>query len=123
MLLEINNPMTNKIEDIRIVKVINDFDIVINKGSADGVSEYMKFLAYEVGEEIIDPITNKTLGVLEIAKGRFRVKHIQEKLSTLESDEYDIEKSHSAFSFTEFMEKRKQQPIKRVKISDLVKII
>jgi hypothetical protein len=115
--------MTKKIDDIRIVKVINDFDIVINKGSNDGVSEYMNFLVYELGDEIIDPVTNKSLGTLEIAKGKFRVKHIQESLTTLESDEYDIEKSHKIFTFTEFIEKRKQQPIKNIKLTDKVKTI
>ncbi len=115
--------MIKNIDNIRIVKIINDFDIIINKGLDDGVSKYMIFLVYELGEEIIDPVTSKSLGTLEIAKGKFRVKHIQESLTTLESDEYDIEKSHKVFTFSEFIEKRKQQPIKNIKLTDKVKLI
>lgn len=115
--------MNKKIENIKIVKIIDAFQIVINKGSADGITDYMNFLVYEEGEEIIDPDTKKSLGILEIAKGKLRVKHIQENLTTLESDEFDTETSRKIFSFAEYIDKRKQQPLKNVKQSDKIKTI
>jgi len=115
--------MTKKIENIKIVKIINTLQIVINKGSQDGITDYMNFLVYEEGEEIIDPETKKSLGILEIAKGKLKVKHIQDKLTTLESDEFDTETSRKIISFAEYIDKRKQQPLKNVKQTDKIKII
>lgn len=71
------------IKDIIVVKIIEVDKIVINKGYDDGVDSSMEFLVYDEGEEIIDPITKKSLGVLENPKGKFKVIHIQEKISTL----------------------------------------
>jgi hypothetical protein len=115
--------MNKRIENITIVKIVDQYQIVINKGSNDGISDYMNFLVYEEGEEIIDPATKESLGKLEIAKGKLRVKHVQEKLTTLESDDFETETSRKVFSFAEYIDKRKQQPLKGVKESDKVKII
>ncbi|MCL6353650.1 hypothetical protein [Pectobacterium polaris] len=76
-----------------IVKVINGgAQVVINKGSNNGVivSDSYEYLIVELGEEIIDPETHESLGILEIVKGRAKVLHVQEKMSILESDEYEI---------------------------------
>lgn len=72
-----------KITDIIVVKIIEVDKIVINKGYVDGIDSSMEFLVYDEGEEIIDPITKKSLGVLENPKGTFKVIHIQENISTL----------------------------------------
>src|SRR5690554_8105624 len=103
--------MNKKIENIRIVKIVDQFQIVINKGSKDGIVDYMNFLVYEEGEEIIDPETNENLGILEIAKGKLRVKHIQENLTTLESDEFDTETSRKIFSFAEFIDRSEERRV------------
>jgi hypothetical protein len=47
-----------------------------------------RFLVYILSnEEIIDPNNGEPLGYLEIVKGRGKVTHVQEKMSTIESDE------------------------------------
>lgn len=79
----------DKIQQFIIVKIIDEYTVVINKGSADGIKSNQRFLIYSLdGEPIIDPITKETLGTLEIVKGTAKVKHIQEHLTTLESDKY-----------------------------------
>lgn len=115
--------MKQEIESIRIVKIIDQYKVVINKGSKDGVTDYMTFLIYENGDKIIDPITKKDLGILEITKGKAIPIHVQEHMTTLESDEYEVEKSQKMLSLMEFIEKRKKKPLKNVKENDLVKII
>ena len=72
-----------------VVKVIDEYTVVINKGSEDVVSPKQRFLIYSLdGEEIIDPITKKSLGILEIVRGTATVSHIQPHLTTLKSDCY-----------------------------------
>lgn len=79
----------NNTQQIIIVKKLDEYTVVINKGSADGIKPNHRFLIYSVDDKpIIDPITNETLGILEIVKGTAKVKHIQEHLTTLESDQY-----------------------------------
>src|SRR5690606_9132438 len=63
-----------------------NYVIIINRGSDDGIKSYMRFLVFDTGEEIIDPVTKESLGNLEIAKGFFKVKHVQEKITTLVSE-------------------------------------
>lgn len=87
-----------------VVKVIDEYTIVINKGEEDGIRFNHRFLIYSLDDEpLIDPITNKSLGTLEIVKGTVKVKHIQPHLTTLESDTFakpsrTITKRKSPFS-------------------------
>lgn len=115
--------MKQEIENIRIVKIIDQFKVVINKGRKDGITDYMTFLIYENGDKIIDPLTNKDLGTLEITKGKAVPVHIQDHMTTLESDEYEVEKSQKMLSLMEFIERRKKKPFKNVQQNDFVKII
>lgn len=60
--------------------------LVINRGERDGVKKGQRFLVYSLGEEIIDPITEESLGVLEIVRGTGKVVHLQERIATIQSD-------------------------------------
>lgn len=60
---------------------------VLNKGREQGIEEHHKFIIIEFGSDIIDPETGENLGPLEIVKGKVRVLHVQDKITTLESDE------------------------------------
>lgn len=71
----------------KVIKVIDSKTIVINKGSNDGVQSRQKYLVYYNGEELFDPDTNETLGVLEIICGQAEPKHIQPRITTLESSQ------------------------------------
>jgi len=70
---------------IKVVKVIDQTRVIINRGSFDEVGVNDRFLIYQHGEEIYDPDTNESLGRIEIVKGRGVVTHVQERMATIES--------------------------------------
>jgi hypothetical protein len=72
----------------RVVSVYNEFRIVINRGREHGIEEEQRFLLYELGDEIVDPSTNESLGRLEVPKGTGTVLHLQDKMATIQSDRY-----------------------------------
>lgn len=69
-----------------VVKVIDGFNVAINRGTNHGVSLGKRFALYGTSdEEIIDPETNESLGRLEIFKGNGKIVNVQSKMSTLQS--------------------------------------
>ena len=70
----------------KVAFVLDPCTIVIDKGSEDGIKEGQRFLIFYNGDEIIDPDTKKSLGILEIICGEGKIKHIQENMTTLESE-------------------------------------
>lgn len=73
--------------EAKVVKIVDDFKLAINKGSDDGITKNDIFIIFEKGEELFDPDTNQSLGFLEIPKLKMRVFNIQDKLTLLESME------------------------------------
>lgn len=73
----------------KVVKVIDKFTIVINAGTDKGVVQGKNFLIVGIGEAIIDPDTNESLGALELVRGKARVVHVQDRIATLTSAEYE----------------------------------
>lgn len=73
----------------KIVKVIDSYTIVINAGTNKGVAVGKTMLVVGLGEDIIDPDTSESLGQLEIVRGRGRVTHVQERMATLRSSEFE----------------------------------
>ena len=71
----------------KVAQRIDGYKFVINRGSAHGINVGDQFLVFCLGDNISDPDTGEDLGALEIVKGRARVAHVQEKISTLESSE------------------------------------
>jgi hypothetical protein len=67
----------------KIIKVLNPFTAVINVGIEQEVKVGSKFLIVGLGDEVVDPDTNETLGVLEIVRGNARVSHVQERMATI----------------------------------------
>lgn len=119
--------------NIKVAGILEeDFKIVINKGSRDGIFPNHEFLIYEMGEEIRDPDTNISLGRIEIVKGKGKVHHIQDRITILESTEfeYDIETlSPSPLNtVSHFLKDKKEKKVKvklpfdSPKIGDQVKI-
>lgn len=72
-----------------VAHVIDEFKVVINRGSDQGVKVGDTYLIYAIGPDLIDPETNESLGPLEIVRGRAVVRHVQEKVATLETIEFD----------------------------------
>ena len=72
----------------RVIKVIDEYKVVLNIGDDDGVKVGQIFVVYaEDPEELTDPDTGENLGKLEIVRGRGKVTHVQQKMSTIESTE------------------------------------
>jgi myosin-crossreactive antigen len=77
--------------EAKVIKIVDEYKIAINKGSIDGVNKNNKFIIFKKGEELFDPDTEESLGFLEIPKLKMKVFNIQEKMTLLESDETIIE--------------------------------
>lgn len=64
-----------------VAKILSDTEIVLNVGSDHSVHSGQEFLIYEVGDEILDPVTKESLGQLEVQKGQVTVISVQPKMS------------------------------------------
>lgn len=70
----------------RVVDIVDEYRVVMNRGSRDGVKVGQRFLVYGVGEsELVDPDTGENLGRLEVVRGIGNVTHVQEKVATISS--------------------------------------
>ena len=136
--------MINPETKILIIKEIDEYTVVINKGSTDGIKPNQRFLLYSLSDEpLIDPLTNENLGYLELVKGTAEVEHLQEKICTIKSCRYTkpstktVKTSHSgnnalftalgglsgAITEEEIISDKKLSPFKNIKIGDFAKII
>jgi hypothetical protein len=113
-----------------VIKVIDDYTVVINRGSQDGITWNDRFVIYQEDEEMIDPITGDSLGKLQLTKGTAKVQSIQEKMSVIVSDKYRTisrtMKPPFAFNMNpvETYEESQAMPFERqVKLKDLAKVI
>ena len=68
-----------------IVKIVDEHTVVIDRGHEHGVEEDMRFVIFELGDEIMDPDTRTSLGKLEHVKAKIKVTNVQEKFSTAET--------------------------------------
>jgi len=71
----------------KIIDIKNPYTIVINKGYEDGVEEDMRFIVYELGEELKDPETSASLGNMEYVKAKVKVDYVGDKFSIAKSYE------------------------------------
>jgi len=85
--VEAQKNLASPVFPAKVVKIINNCQIVINRGEEHGIRTGMKILIYTLSdEEIKDLDTGESLGYLEIVKGTGVVTHTQPKMSTIESD-------------------------------------
>lgn len=77
----------------KVIKVIDEYKLVINRGSNDGVTMGDRYLIYRLGEQMFDPDTHEDLGTLEIVCGEGKPEHIQEKFTTIVTSMQSIKKS------------------------------
>lgn len=83
--------MTDEYKNIpKVIKIIDEYSLVINRGSEHDIRTNSRFLIFGAGERLVDPDTGEDLGTLEIVRGKARVIHVQAKMSTLKSDEFEI---------------------------------
>lgn len=66
----------------KITKILDEYNVVINKGRNDGIKERMPFVIFSISsDEIKDPDTQESLGKLELVKGYITALHVQERLT------------------------------------------
>lgn len=70
----------------KILRITNEYTVVIDVGREQGVKLGTKFLIYANAGDLTDPDTKKNLGVLEIPKGEVVVKLVQENYSVAETE-------------------------------------
>lgn len=80
----------------KVIKIIDDYRIVINAGAVQGITEDTKLEIYVPGEEILDPDTGAKLGTLDYIKAYLKVVHAYENMSICRN--YEI-KEASLFDF------------------------
>ena len=90
------NPFDQK---IIVVAIASDSKLVINRGRSDGIKKGDRFLVYRLGREINDPSTGRSLGVLEEVKGYGTAVHVQEQMTTIQSEKV-VKKSRQPMSDT-----------------------
>lgn len=76
----------------KIVRILNDMEIVINGGHEHGLKEGELLEIFVIGEEIKDPETSESLGTLDIIKGKVEIKTLYPKMSLCESAEFKVVK-------------------------------
>ena len=72
---------TKKAIQGKVAKILNDRELVINRGSDNGVKKGMKFEVIEESEEVLDPDTQTSLGNITREKVRIKIDHVQPSLS------------------------------------------
>ncbi len=65
---------------IKVTRILDDSHIAFSASEAEQFDVGDVIEIYEIGEEIFDPDTKKSLGKLEIVKGRMVVSSVQSKM-------------------------------------------
>lgn len=73
-----------------VAEIRNKRKVVLNKGLHDGISNGDKFVVFSLGEEVHDPKTGESLGILEEIKGKGEVIHTQDHMCTIQAYEFDM---------------------------------
>ena len=67
----------------RIVKIFHETLMLANIGLDHGVQFDDELALFELGEEIVEPETDESLGRLEVAKARWKAVHVQPTMTLL----------------------------------------
>ena len=75
----------------KVAKILGNNEIVINRGSGQGVRRGMLFEVFAPeGEEVWDPDTGETLGTVEDVKAKAEVTEVKERLLLAELSEFRL---------------------------------
>lgn len=70
---------------MKVIKIIDEYQIVINAGTNNGVYTNDSLEVFSVGEEIKDPDTGIVLGTLDTIKAKLIVSHAYEGMAICEN--------------------------------------
>ncbi len=71
----------------KVAKVVDEYTVVINRGTDDGVQKGQTYLIYGIEDEVTDPETGESLGHLEVVRGRGSVTHLQARMATVKASQ------------------------------------
>ena len=117
------NENENNIYPAKVAKVIDEYQIVINKGKNHEIKKGDRFLIYRLDEEINDPDTGESLGVLELIIGKGEVIHVQDSMSTLKSTDKKNIKIRNTLGFFPERTDTEDVPFDGAETGDLAKPI
>lgn len=67
----------------KVIRILNDTELLINLGSNDDVRHGQKFEIYEPGESVKDPSTHESLGTLDYIKANVEATEVHEAFSVV----------------------------------------
>lgn len=108
----------------KVVKILDEYSVVVDVGSVNGVEEDMEFVIYEEGEPIEDPDTGEEIGNIEFPKARVKPYHIMENMTVMESSEteietYDVGPSVNIPNFSDLTGKKKVRVKKELPLDEV----
>lgn len=74
----------NNYSTFKVIKIIDEYSIVINGGIEEDVSKGDKIEVYLEGDDIFNPDTNEKLGTLDYIKETLQVTEVYRKFSVCE---------------------------------------
>lgn len=74
-------------KSIKIVKIINEYQVVINAGTNEFIHDGQHLEVFVQGAPIIDPDTGDNLGTLDYVKAKLRVINAFPRMSVCENRE------------------------------------
>lgn len=78
-------------KQLKIVKILDEYNVVINGGTRDNVSINDKFqILDKKGSLVIDPDTGEEIGYLDLIKATVTVTEVQEKMCICTSPKYNV---------------------------------
>lgn len=83
---------------IRIVKIINEYQVVINVGSDDLIRDGQFLEVFVPGTPIFDPETGDCLGTLDYVKAKLHVISVFPRMSVCENRETETTSLLSSFT-------------------------
>jgi hypothetical protein len=72
-------------KEYKIIKIIDEYRVLINAGSNDDLSIGQHLEVFKLGQEIFDPETNESLGTLDSIKSNLVVTTVYEKMCICEN--------------------------------------
>ncbi|MCL9817025.1 hypothetical protein AArcSt2_08735 [Natronocalculus amylovorans] len=71
----------------KVAETINEYTVMTNLGTKDGVTESQRYGIYKISDPIEDPDSGEDLGQIEYRIARVRPVEIEEKYSIMVTDE------------------------------------
>lgn len=84
----------------QIVKIVNEYMVVVNYGLKDNARINDELEIYSVGERVLHPKTNEDLGTLDVKKANVKVINVYENMSlckTTETIRINDDNFHNSF--------------------------